>query len=271
MKFMRKNTKNITKSEKEAREMMIQLTLANAVKVGEKEFVHIPIDLLVIPNEYQREPSGKIKDIVENYDIRKLRIPIVSFRNGQFQLLDGQHRAKALKMMGYTTIVCELLRDLTIEQEAEIFVTQNENVTKISPKDKLKGNALRGDRYSIDFLSLLRKYNLSYEKREVCNFTALTRVESLWKIAGKEGVEYMIKVMLATHWAKEAQTFTSAICRLFEAVIKEYGYSKTERLTLFLEGIKSPKELETLAGRAYPTLSREKSISQYAVDMLKEV
>lgn len=268
MKFMKKNNQN---TEKETREMLKKLTLANTVKVGEKEFVHIPIDLLIIPDEYQRKIGKKVKNIIEHYDIKKLRIPIVSFRNNEFQLIDGQNRATALKLMGQTTIVCELLRDLTIDQEADIFVTQNENVTKISPKDKLKGNALRGDQYSIDFLDLLKKYNLSYEKTEIRNFTALTRVEDLWKACGKEGVEYMIKTMLSTHWNKEEYTFTSNVCKLFKAVIKEYGYSKTERLTLFLENIKTMKELETLARRAYPNLAKEKGIAQYAVDILKEV
>lgn len=253
---------------KESREMMKQVILNSAIKVGEKEFINVPIELLVVPEEYQRATGNKISKIIANYDVNKLRIPIVSYRDNEFILIDGNNRTHALLKMGYQTVTCELLRNLTIEQEADIFVTQNENVNKITPKDKLKGNALKGDQFSIDFLNICKKYKLTYNQKNVRNITSITRMHDLWKTAGKEGLIYCVEVMFNTHWKYEANPFTSVTCRMFNNVIKVYGFGKTEKLTMFLDQMKDQKELETLSHRIYPSLSKEKAVSQYVVDIL---
>ena len=66
---------------KESREMMKQVILNSAIKVGEKEFINVPIELLVVPEEYQRATGNKISKIIASYDVNKLRIPIVSYRD----------------------------------------------------------------------------------------------------------------------------------------------------------------------------------------------
>lgn len=249
--------------------MMSQIIINSAVKVGGKEFINVPIDLLIIPQEYQRPTGNKIKNIIENYDINKLRIPIVSYRNNQFILIDGNNRAHALKKMGYETITCELLRNLTIEQEADIFVTQNENVNKITPKDKLKGNALKGDQFSIDFLDICKKYNLTYSQKAVRNITSITRMHEVWKVAGKEGLTYCVETIFKTHWKYEENPFTSVTCRIFARVLKEYEFTKTDKLIMLFEKFANQKEIETLSHKYYPSLGREQATAQYIVDLLR--
>lgn len=72
---------------------------------------------------YQRPiRERKLKKLMENWDPRLMDPPVVSYRDGQFYLVDGQHRIIALRRMhnGDITVPCKLYYGLTYQQEAEL-------------------------------------------------------------------------------------------------------------------------------------------------------
>lgn len=70
---------------------------------------------------YQRELDGLwVRRIVAEFDPRIVRRPWVSLRDGVYWLVDGQHTVSALEALGYESMDCEVLEDLTYEEEARL-------------------------------------------------------------------------------------------------------------------------------------------------------
>ena len=63
-----------------------------------------------------------------DFDFEKLGWPIVNHRDGNFWLVDGQHRVGALKLLGLgqELLDCEVYEDLTDAQMAHIFLGRDD-------------------------------------------------------------------------------------------------------------------------------------------------
>ena len=74
---------------------------------------------------YQRPVDERMVDrLVKNWDERLLDPLVVSFRDGRFYVVDGQHRISAMKKMNGSANVmvpCKVYSGLTYEQEAELY------------------------------------------------------------------------------------------------------------------------------------------------------
>lgn len=83
---------------------------------------------LTIPNKYQHPQHRKqIDAIVANFDERIANEPKVSFRNGRYNVFDGQHTVMArVKRNGnqHLDILCKVYYGLTLQDEAKLFAEQ---------------------------------------------------------------------------------------------------------------------------------------------------
>jgi len=99
------------------------LVLKEYTSSGELRF--LPTDRLTSGQPYQRPVEEKdVDDLIRKWDDHLLKPLIVSFRDGHFYLIDGQHRVAALRKMngGAEVIVpCQVHNDLTYEKEAELY------------------------------------------------------------------------------------------------------------------------------------------------------
>jgi len=92
-----------------------------------------------VPTNYQRgTDDAQVADIVNGFDEARLGALTVSLRDGNYHIVDGLHRSKAMKALGYTHALCIVLTGMTYEQEAEYFRKQNENKRIISTFDDFK-------------------------------------------------------------------------------------------------------------------------------------
>ena len=75
---------------------------------------------------YQRiiKPE-KIKEMVADWKPNSVGTPEVSFRDGVYWLIDGNHRRVAATQLGLTHLYCKVHTGLTIQEEAKMFVTMN--------------------------------------------------------------------------------------------------------------------------------------------------
>lgn len=84
---------------------------------------------------YQRDiDPKKIATIISNFDKHKFGVPKVSFRDGQYNVYDGQHRVTAIKTKNGgrdCLIECEVHYGLTYEDEARLFAEQYDGTTKV--------------------------------------------------------------------------------------------------------------------------------------------
>ena len=91
-------------------------------------------DDLRVDMTYQRSVSdSRVSSICRNFNQQALGIVTLSIReNGELFIIDGQHRVEALKKMGKGNIQINaiVLFDLTVQDEANLFLIMNDNRTK---------------------------------------------------------------------------------------------------------------------------------------------
>lgn len=89
----------------------------------------VPLNEMRVNPLAQRELNeARVDNLVANLDLEQIGTPTVSFRDGHYWVIDGQHRIEALRRFGFTTetIECKVYEGLTSEQEAEMFLKLND-------------------------------------------------------------------------------------------------------------------------------------------------
>lgn len=269
-----KNTRtNNERTIEMANEMVMRTILSSATQIGNKKFINVPIELLQIDEDYQREIGSKVNKIVTEYDPNKMRAGLVSYRDNQFWLIDGQNRSAALKILGIQTMCCEYVEGLTKAQEAALFVAQNDNVTKLNPAEKINGRSLDpNDVFAVTIKELCEKYQLTYGKRGKCpyrNLASISRLEELYRTGGKEALYYFIETVDQAGYMNKAYIFSAVMTKMFERIWKTYQNTKTEKIVLMLQSFKEVDFLITKARENFFNVGYEKAVSEFAIQFLK--
>lgn len=86
---------------------------------------------------YQRPVSmGHAREIVKRFDETLFGFPLLSNRDGKWFVIDGQHRVNAALALNLKEIECQVVRNLTKEQEAELFLQANVQKRRLSGVDR---------------------------------------------------------------------------------------------------------------------------------------
>ena len=91
---------------------------------------------------YQRPlKQERIDKIIREWNPRKLTPAVVSFRDGKFNLVDGQNRAEAMRQMagGKDVIVpCIIHTGMTYQEEADMYAALDTDKTPLTPRQHTK-------------------------------------------------------------------------------------------------------------------------------------
>ena len=134
------------------------LDLNNKYKLSSIGVTMLPISKLSM-GKYQKDLNiERVKRIVEKFDIHRMRPIDVSFRDGEYWVFDGQHRANAYYLMGLNEIPAVIHKGLTYQEEAYLFARQQEDVGSVNTNHKW--NALReaGDPETMDIIKLCKDW-----------------------------------------------------------------------------------------------------------------
>lgn len=128
-----------------------------------KHVTMLPLEALRI-DKYQRPPSlSRIKKYAKDFDPIKAGTILVSKRkNGNYYIIDGQHRYLAMKMLGLKRVVCLIHEGMTYEQEAEMFYHVND-IKVVSPLEKLNSRIEMGDGPSINLIAICHKHGFELD------------------------------------------------------------------------------------------------------------
>ncbi len=88
----------------------------------------VPIALMKVSPKAQREfKENHAADFAADFDFEALGFPVISKRDGNYYIVDGQHRVAALKMIGWgdQQIQCEVYEGLDESAEAELFLRRD--------------------------------------------------------------------------------------------------------------------------------------------------
>ena len=99
-----------------------------------RNFEWVDINLLHSGLAYQRPINEKfVRDTLKVFDKNEVNEPLVSLRDGQYNVVDGQHTITICKKKGWSRIRCEIRKNLTKEEESRWFTITN---TKQRPQSK---------------------------------------------------------------------------------------------------------------------------------------
>lgn len=130
------------------------------MKLRKSSIQSIPFRNLTLDPRAQRAVVGpQLKRLVKNFDLDKVGILTVSVRDGIPYVVDGQHRWRAAveKGLGDTKVKCEVFRDLSLEQEAALFLSRND-AALVSAIDKFRVGLTKKDQDCLGVKAILDDY-----------------------------------------------------------------------------------------------------------------
>ena len=137
---------------------------------------------LIYPREiYQRGVERKrVELIARDFNEYIVNEPKVSFRNGRYYVMDGQHTIEGCILLNGgedRPILCKVYTGLTMEQEALLFAEQNGHAAPLSAGIRLRAKVVGGDAPSKAFVAATNRVGLSlnYDSMRLNNAFAAQR------------------------------------------------------------------------------------------------
>ena len=236
----KKNRTN-SKPKKESVTMKNPFAKKDVVRrLPELELKKIPLENIKFA-EYQREvKASKVSKIVKNFVPDVMGVALVSFRNGEFYCIDAQHRVEALKKLGYTEILCQVLTGLTYEQECYRFVLLNTGRTQLTANQVFHGRVEEKDEDAIALVSMFKKYRFEYNKnngiKEDNVIGAVSKFVKIQKSLGMDRVEQVLRI-LRNAWYGDKYSLSSAIISGLSTFLSENPNADELALTKALEKV----------------------------------
>ena len=209
-------------------------------RLPELELKKIPLDNIKFA-EYQREvKQSKVNKITRNFVPDVMGVALVSFRNGEFYCIDAQHRIEALKKLGYTEILCQVLTGLTYEQECYRFVLLNTGRTQLTANQVFHGRVEEKEEDAVALVEMFKKYRFEYNKnngiKEDNLIGAVSKFVKMQKSFGMNRVERVLRI-LRNAWYGDKHSLSSAIISGLSTFLEENPGADELILTKALEKV----------------------------------
>jgi len=194
--------------------------------------------LKVCPFSQRALRSSKHADyIANNYNPNLFDPLIVSYRNGSYYVIDGQHRLHAVKKrFGNNYIVeCRVIKDLSLEDEAELFVKLNSCSKPLQYADKAKGLYYSGDKTMTDLVEICKKngielgINDNARANKDGRITAVKALVDTYEKLGSKATERVVRLLNDT-WDGKADGFKNEMIKSVATIISLYGEEVSDRL-----------------------------------------
>ena len=187
----------------------------------------------IASGDYQRATSPtQVANIVKKFDEAKLGTLTVSERDGKHHIIDGAHRSRALRHLGYTHAPCIVLSGLTYEQEADYYRKQNQDKRLLTPEDLFKAGLASGDEQCVKINQIVKAngFHIGKGDRDSCKLAA---VHTLYTICGDYGYDVLDNTLflIASTWAGIARASQSECLLGVANFVHSYGLASfSERM-----------------------------------------
>ncbi|GHV17369.1 hypothetical protein FACS189425_03470 [Clostridia bacterium] len=154
------------------------------------------------PTNYQcTTKDAHVTDISNNFDEAKLGTLTVSLRDGKYHIIDGLHRSKALKTLGYTHALAIVLTGLTYEQEAELFRRLNKDKREVSTFDDFHAGLEAKDEMCVKINDIIKANGFQISKGS--GFSNIQSIKALCGIVEYYGYKVLDDTLclLANTWS----------------------------------------------------------------------
>jgi hypothetical protein len=137
---------------------------ANGSKPLSNNTQNLPTNVLLVDPEYQRSLNkDRAARIAREFNPRQFGYLKVSRRDGNYYVIDGQHRLAAAKILGYTSLPCNVCDGLSRQTEADDFRAQQDNMTRIHTRDQFKAAVTANDEESVSIAKTVADYGYALQ------------------------------------------------------------------------------------------------------------
>lgn len=210
----------------------------NVYSAPKRNYQMIRYDQLISPHEngnpgFNRGITGisraKVNKIKSEFDPDQVKPVVVSFRDGKYYIVDGQHTSLALYELngedGATLIYCDVREGLTYQQEAQLFYDWNTNGRLPSAADKIWALVCAGDENAVAFKDLIERCGYTFGRKA---FNAISPINACWKIFnGRAGAARLESILTLIHdtWPNDA---AAANINIIEGMNLFFKYNEYE-------------------------------------------
>lgn len=152
---------------------------------------------------------------------------IVSFRDGQYWIVDHQHQTQAIYELNgcdpNTPIQCDVRTGLTYEQEADLYLRINTSTKIVTFAEELKGRIEAKDAESLRFRDVVESCGYTVLDR---TSTSLRALNAAWRIFRKvDGEKELTSILELTHacWPENANSAESIMIWGVSLFLKNHG------------------------------------------------
>ena len=200
---------------------------------------------------YQRPVEQKNVDkLVRNWNSRELYPVIVSFRDGNFNVVDGQNRIAAMRQMaggGDVIVPCMIYTGMTYEQEAELYAKLDKGKRPLTPRQHTKALVESGsDARIMEIKCLVEDVGFVWalgeptgEPFEIAPIRALINAHQL---LGGEAFARMLS-LLAGAWQGAPNSLKASMLSGMALFVKTYEAELSDRAFIRRMSIVGPEEI----------------------------
>lgn len=191
-----------------------------------------------------------VDKLIRNWNSRELYPVIVSFRDGKFNVVDGQNRIAAMRQMaggGDVIVPCMIYTGMTYEQEAELYAKLDKGKRPLTPRQHTKALVESGsDTKIMEIKCLVEDVGFVWalgeptgEPFEIAPIRALTNAHQL---LGGEAFARMLS-LLAGAWQGTPNSLRASMLSGMALFVKTYEGDLSDRTFIRRMSAVSPEEI----------------------------
>ena len=196
---------------------LAEAIMANVPEVCGTYYKDLPVAMLEVHPTIQRDLSEHYLKIAENWNLDKCAPLTVSWKNdGTFLIIDGQHRYMAAKMNGVAMLPCRVFKNLSEEEEAKMFYTQNENNKRLTPRDTLKAKLVVHEETAEILKDLCGRYGVFLFKEspfDIPYLKALADMNNIIERWGERTAETIFRFVEMAGWHDDLNGYSTYVIR----------------------------------------------------------
>lgn len=200
---------------------------------------------------YQRGVEQKNVDkLIRNWNSRELYPVIVSFRDGKFNVVDGQNRIAAMRQMaggGDVIVPCMIYTGMTYEQEAELYAKLDQGKRPLTPRQHTKALVESGsDAKILEIKCLVENvgfvWALDEPTGEPFEIAPIRALINAYQLLGGEAFTRMLSLM-AGAWQGTPNSLKASMLSGMALFVKTYETELSDRAFVRRMALVSPEEI----------------------------
>ncbi len=200
--------------------------------------------------------TPETKEIIRDWDERLLDPVIVSFRDGKFYVIDGQHRIAAMRKMNNGSevmAVCKVYSGLTYEQEADLCYKLDKAKRRLSLSQSTNALAESGTDAEITEIKYLVEHcgfvwALGKSRGKTGEIVSTRALINAYHLLGRETFTRFLTLLQNT-WEGDPRSLTAAIISGTALFVKTYETEMNDHTFLSRLSAVDPDEINR-RGRA---------------------